>query len=93
MKNGEIFPLGNSDNLPDEFATKGFLLALNVPSSFAKDKNRLTRTLYHIGKRSGSITSTKNEWIFLHAIRYVGFGMHEAATTSTKIYKLLFYNG
>ena len=49
--------------------------------------------LYRNGKRSGSITNTKNEWIFLNAIRYLGFGMHEAATTSTKIYKLLFYNG
>ena len=88
-----MFPLDNSDNLPDEFATKGFMLVLHVPSSFAKDKNRLTRTLYRIGKRSGSITNTKNEWIFLNAIRYLGFGMHEAATTSIKIYKLLFYNG
>ena len=48
--------------------------------------------LYRIGKRSGSITNTKNEWIFLNAIRYLGFGMHEAAITSTKIYILLFYN-
>jgi hypothetical protein len=69
------------------------MLALHIPSSFAKDKNRVTRTLYRIDKRSGSITNTKNEWIFLNAIRYVGFGMHEAAITITKIYKLLFYNG
>ena len=29
----------------------------------------------------------------LNAIRYLGFGMHEAAAISIKIYKLLFYNG
>ena len=72
---------------------KDLCYALHVPSSFAKDKNRLTRTLYRIGKRMVDITNTKNEWIFLNAIRYLGFGMHEAATVSIKIYKLLFYNG
>ena len=64
------------------------MLALHVPSSFSKYKKRLTRTLYRIGKRSGSITNTKNEWIFLNAIRYLGFGIHEAPITSTKIYNL-----
>ena len=66
------------------------MLALYVPSSFVKDKNRVTRTLYRIGKRCGRITNTKNEWIFLNAIRYLGFGMHEAATTGTKIYNYYF---
>jgi hypothetical protein len=30
------------------FATKGFMFALHVPASFAKDKNRLTRALYRV---------------------------------------------
>ena len=32
------------------FATKGFMLALHVPSSFVRYKNRLTRALYRVGK-------------------------------------------
>jgi hypothetical protein len=28
------------------FATKGFMIALHMPASFAKDKNRLSRALY-----------------------------------------------
>jgi Short C-terminal domain len=65
------------------FATKGFMLALHVPSSFAKDKNRLTRALYRIGRRSDNIVNIKNEWTFLNKIRYLGFNMQEAATTTT----------
>ena len=41
------------------FATKGFMLALHVPSSFARYKNRLTRALYRIGK-SGVIDVRKH---------------------------------
>ena len=47
------------------FATKGFMLALHVPISFAKDKNRLTRALYRIGK-SGVVIDVKKEWTFIN---------------------------
>jgi hypothetical protein len=53
------------------FATKGFMLALHVPASFAKDKNRLTRALYRISKKSGVI-DVKKEWTFLNEIRQFG---------------------
>jgi hypothetical protein len=52
------------------FATKGFMLALHVPASFAKDKNRLTRALYHVGK-SGFI-DVKKEWTFINDLRQFG---------------------
>ena len=54
------------------FSTKGFLLALHVPSSFAKNKNRLTRALYHVAKKS-SVIDIKKEWTFLNDIRQYGF--------------------
>ena len=41
------------------FGTKGFLIAMHVPISFVKDKNRITRTLYHIAKTG--INIKKNE--------------------------------
>jgi hypothetical protein len=53
------------------FATKGFMVALHVPASFAKDKNRLTRALYRLGK--SGIVDVKNEWTFLNDIRQFGF--------------------
>ena len=46
----------------NRFATKGFMIALHVPSSQAKSKNRLTRALYRIGKTRVDI---KKEWKFL----------------------------
>jgi hypothetical protein len=52
------------------FATKGFMLALHVPASFAKDKNRLTRALYRISKNG--VVDIKNEWTFLNEIRQFG---------------------
>jgi Short C-terminal domain len=63
------------------FATKGFMLALHVPSSFAKDKNRLTRALYRLGK--SSIIDVKNEWTFLNDIKQFGFNnMQQNKTVS-----------
>jgi len=55
------------------FATKGFMLALHVPASFARDKNRLVRALSNIGK--SSIVDIKKEWTFLNEIRHLGFDM------------------
>jgi hypothetical protein len=52
------------------FATKGFMLALHVPASFTKDKNRLTRALYRISKNG--VVDIKNEWTFLNEIRQFG---------------------
>jgi len=63
------------------FATKGFMLALHVPASFAKDKNRLTRSLYRIGK-SGVVIDFKKEWTFINDIRQ--FGINNMKATSNK---------
>jgi hypothetical protein len=65
------------------FATKGFMLALHVPSSFARYKNRLTRALYHIGK-SGPL-DIRNEWRFLDNLRHLGFDNTHMATISDGI--------
>jgi len=63
------------------FATKGFMLALHVPASFAKDKNRLTRALYRLGK--SGIVDVKNEWTFLNDISQFGFNnMQQQQTVS-----------
>jgi hypothetical protein len=50
------------------FATKGFMLAMHVPSFLAKDKSKLTRSLYRIGKSSVDV---KQEWKFLNDLKSV----------------------
>src|SRR5918999_431493 len=52
------------------FATKGFMLALHVPASFAEHKNKLTRALYRVGKK----TDVKKRWNFIQEIRNSGYG-------------------
>ena len=52
------------------FATKAFLIAMHVPTTFAKDKNKITRTLYHIAKTGVNI---KKEWSFLNDIKNLGY--------------------
>jgi hypothetical protein len=68
------------------FATKGFMLALHVPASFAKDKNRLTRALYRIGKNG--IVDVKKEWTFINDLRQFGINNKQqkknVRTTTTK---------
>jgi hypothetical protein len=63
------------------FATKGFMLALHVPASFAKDKNRLTRALYRVGK--SGIVDVKNEWTFINDIRQFGINNIQQQTMTT----------
>ncbi|MDQ3727716.1 MAG: SHOCT domain-containing protein [Thermoproteota archaeon] len=50
------------------FATKGFMVALHVPASFAKHKNKLTRALYRAGKNA----DVKKPWDFIEEIRSSG---------------------
>jgi hypothetical protein len=50
------------------FATTGFMLAMHVPSFLAKDKSKLTRSLYRIGKSSVDV---KQEWKFLNDLKSV----------------------
>jgi hypothetical protein len=50
------------------FATKGFMLAMHVPSFLAKDKSKLTRALYRIGK---SRVDIKQEWNFLNELKNI----------------------
>jgi hypothetical protein len=52
-------------------ATKGFMLALHVPSSFARYKNRLTRALYRVGKSDP--LGIRKEWNFINELRQFGF--------------------
>jgi hypothetical protein len=47
------------------FATKGFMVALHVPASFAKQKNTLSRALYRVGKKA----DVRKRWDFIEEIR------------------------
>ena len=67
----EVFPLDFTPThlpYPSEwkklFATKGFMIALHVPSSFAKKKNEIMRILYRMGKIQPTVDIRK-EWYFL----------------------------
>jgi hypothetical protein len=51
------------------FATRGFMIAMHVPASFAKDKNRLLRALYRAGKNA----DVKKRWDFIEQIRGSGY--------------------
>ena len=55
------------------FATKGFLIAMHVPTSFVKDKNKITRALYLIAKNGLDI---RTEWNFLNDIKNLGYNTH-----------------
>lgn len=57
------------DDWKNMFATKGFLIAMHVPSSFAKDKGALTRKLYRLGK----LTDAKGRWEFVSELRDLGY--------------------
>jgi hypothetical protein len=61
------------------FATKGFMLALHVPASFAKDKNKLTRALYRVGRQSN--VDVKKEWFFLDDLRNISLPTSANSTT------------
>jgi hypothetical protein len=58
----------------NRFTTKGFMIALHVPSSFAKSKNRLTRALYRIGKTRVDV---KKEWKFLGELKNLNYIQEE----------------
>ncbi len=60
-------------NWKDMFATKGFLLAMHVPSSFAKDKNNLTRAIYRLGKNA----DVKEPWTFLKELKNFGYNSQQ----------------
>ena len=51
------------------FATKGFMLALHVPASFANDKNKLLRALYLAGKN----VDVRKRWDFIEEIKSSGY--------------------
>lgn len=54
----------------NKFSTKGFMIALHVPSSLAKNKNKLTRALYRIGKTRVDV---KKEWKFLTDLKNINY--------------------
>jgi hypothetical protein len=61
------------DDWKKMFATKGFLIAMHVPTSFVKDKNKITRALYRIAKNGPDI---RKEWNFLNDLKNLGYNMH-----------------
>ena len=61
------------------FATKGMLLAMHVPSSFAAKKGELTRALYRLGKKGAN---AKEEWRFLDELENKSYYRHAAAVVA-----------
>lgn len=61
------------DDWKNMFATKGFLIAMHVPTSFVKDKNKITRALYRIAKTGPDI---RKEWNFLNDLKNLGYHTH-----------------
>jgi hypothetical protein len=70
------------------FATKGFLVALHVPASFAKHKNKLLRALYPAGKKA----DVRKPWDFIEEIRSSGYGQ-QAAEDPLSILKIRLAKG
>lgn len=48
------------------FATKGFMIAMHVPTSHILKKKVITRMLYRTGKKTN--VNVKKEWTFLNEI-------------------------
>jgi hypothetical protein len=63
-----------SEDWKNMFATKGFMVALHVPASFAKDKNKLLRALYRAGKK----VDVRKQWDFIEEVRNSGYGQQRA---------------
>ena len=63
------------------FATKGFMLALHVPSSFAKYKSDLTRALYRAGRKSN--IDVRKEWSFLDDLRNISAQSSRSSSVSS----------
>ena len=70
------------------FATKGFMIALHVPTSFAKHKNNLSRALYRAGKKA----DVRKRWEFIEEIRSSGYGQ-QAAEDPLSILKIRLAKG
>jgi hypothetical protein len=71
------------------FATKGFMLALHVPASFAKDKNKLLRALYRAGKR----VDVRKKWDFIEEIKSSSYGQQQGAEDPLNILKIRLAKG
>jgi hypothetical protein len=71
------------------FATKGFMVALHVPASFAKDKNKLTRALYRAGKKA----DVRKRWDFIEEIRNSGYGQQQGGEDPLSILKIRLAKG
>jgi hypothetical protein len=61
------------DDWKKMFATKGFLIAMHVPTSFVKDKNKITRALYRIAKNG---PDTRKDWNFLNDLKNLGYNTY-----------------
>lgn len=57
------------------FATKGFLVGMHVPASFAGRKNALSRALY----RAGRTVDPKKEWSFIKSLQQYGYASAQDA--------------
>jgi hypothetical protein len=73
----------------DMFATKGFMLAMHVPASYAKDKSQLTRALYRVGKTA----DIKKHWNFIDEIKDRGYEQTRQAEDPLNILKVRLAKG
>jgi hypothetical protein len=65
------------------------MIALHVPASFAKDKNKLLRALYRAGKK----VDVRQPWGFLEEIRESGYGHQPANEDPLNILKIRLAKG
>jgi hypothetical protein len=61
------------------------MLALHVPSSFARYKNRLTRALYRISK--SGVVDVKKKWTFLNELKQFGISNVQQTVNGTDAIK------
>jgi hypothetical protein len=61
------------------FTTKGYLVAMHVPSNFARGKNEVHRRLRRI---KGAVDS-KKKWVFLDELKEYGYFSKEEKTVTT----------
>ena len=64
------------DDWKQMYGTKGFMIAMHVPTSFASRKNRLNRALY----REGKIANPKDRWNFIDRVQEFGFAGDSSGT-------------
>jgi hypothetical protein len=71
------------------FAIKGFMIAMHVPTSFARHKSKLSRALYRAGKGA----DVKGRWDFLEQVKDAGYEQATQQQDPLQVLKLRLAKG